>query len=122
MVSKWACKRARMNYGRMLCGLTLERRKVSRFRRGNAAVAAAVDFLYRGDNANRLSWGTTRIPLGGGKKVFVEARNRLRSRNRLWQQYDREMKQKNVPATGRLRRTAFFRVARAITAQDLKVR
>jgi len=115
-----AYKRARVDYRRMLCGDTFERPKFFRRKRGNVAVAGAVNFLYRANNTTRLSWGCTRITVGG-RKEFIGARNRLRSRNRLWHQYDKEMKDGNVPRANRLHRTAFYRVAGAITAHDLKV-
>lgn len=100
------------------CGSTLERKAGHRRSRSDAAVQSVVDFMYRNDNTTTLSWGSTRLKVGGKVEV-IQARNRLQSLGRLWAAYDREMV--DTPPKDRVRRTMFYELGGAITARDLKV-
>ena len=113
--------RARPDYRLMTCGTTLERVAGSRLTRSDAAVQTVVDFMYRSDNSSTLSWGSTRVDLGGGRVEVIQARNRLQSLGRLWVLYDREMTAAGVHPRDRVQRTMFYELAGAITARDLKV-
>ena len=119
-LTKWAYLRARDNYRRMLCGLPIVKPPATRARRSNVAVAGVVNFLYRRENSSTLSWGHKRLEVNGKMEV-ISAHNRLRSRNRLWQQYNAETTAAAVEPRNRLRRTAFFAVVGQITTRDLKV-
>jgi hypothetical protein len=116
-----AYSRARADYRLMTWGTTLERVAGSRLTRSDAAVQTVVDFMYRSDNSSTLSWGSTRVDLGGGRVEVIQARNRLQSLGRLWVLYDREMTAAGVHPRDRVQRTMFYELAGAITARDLKV-
>jgi hypothetical protein len=119
-LTKWAYLRARDNYRRMLCGMPIVKQPATRARRSNVAVAGVVNFLYRRENTSTLSWGHMDVEVNGKMEV-ISARNRLRSRNRLWQQYNAEITAAAVEPRNRLQRTAFFAVVGQITTRDLKV-
>ena len=119
-LTKWTYLTARNNYRRMLCGLSIRKRRGTRACRGNVAIAAAVSFLYRSENTSTLSWGSTRVKVGGKTEV-ISARNRLRSRNRLWTLYNEEMIAAGAERRNRLQRSSFFSVMGEITERDLKV-
>ena len=104
----------------MLCGLPIVKPPATRARRGNVAIAGVVNFLYRRENSSTLSWGHTEVEVNGKMEV-ISARNRLRSRNRLWQQYNAETTAAAVEPCNRLQRTAFFAVVGQVTTRDLKV-
>jgi hypothetical protein len=116
-----AFSRARADYRLLTCGTTLERRPGSRLARSDAAVQSVVDFVYRSDNTTTLSWGSTRVDLGGGRVEVIQARNRLQSLGRLWALYDREMAAAGVQPRDRVQRSLFYELAGAITARNLKV-
>ena len=116
-----AYSRARADFRHMTCGTTLEHQPGSRLARSDAAVQTVVDFMYRSDNTSTLSWGSTRVDLGGGRVEIIQARNRLQSLGRLWVLYDREMTAAGVLPRDRVQRTMFYELAGAITARDLKV-
>ncbi len=119
-LTRHAHRRARAHYRLLTCGSTLERKPGRRRSRSDAAVQSVVDFMYRNDNTTTLSWGSTRLKVGGKVEV-IQARNRLRSLGRLWAAYDREMAGAGVGAVDRVRRTMFYELGGAITARDLKV-
>ena len=116
-----AYSRARADFRLMTCGTTLEHLAGSRLTRSDAAVQTVVDFMYRSDNTSTLSWGSTRVDLGGGRVEVIQARTRLQSLGRLWVLYDREMTAAGVLPRDRVQRTMFYELAGAITARDLKV-
>ncbi len=115
-----AYRRARSHYCLLTCGSTLDRKSGARRSRSDAAVQSVVDFMYRNDNTTTLSWGSTRVKVGGKVEV-IQARNRLQSLGRLWAGYDREMVAAGTRPQDRVRRTAFYELGGAITAGDLKV-
>jgi hypothetical protein len=115
-----AYRRARSHYRLLTSGSTLERKSGARRSRSDAAVQSVVDFMYRNDNTTTLSWGSTRVKVGGKVEV-IQARNRLQSLGRLWAGYDREMVVAGTRPQDRVRRTAFYELGGAITARDLKV-
>lgn len=115
-----AYRRARSHYRLLTCGSTLDRKSGARRSRSDAAVQSVVDFMYRNDNTTTLSWGSTRVKVGGKVEV-IQARNRLQSLGRLWAGYDREMVAAGVRLQDRVRRTMFYELGGAITARDLKV-
>ena len=116
-----AYSRARSDFRLMTCGTTLEHLAGSRLTRSDAAVQTVVDFMYRSDNTSTLSWGSTRVDLGGGRVEVIQARNRLQSLGRLWALYDREMAAAGVQPRDRVQRSLFYELAGAITARNLKV-
>jgi hypothetical protein len=119
-LTEHAYRRSRTHFRLMACGGTLVSTKFTRISRQDAAVQSVVDFVYRSDNTTTLSWGTTRVKVGDKVEV-IQARNRLQTLGRLWAIYDREMTETAVVHTSRVKRTAFYELAGAITARDLKV-
>ena len=118
--TQWTRRVARHDFRRMAVGQTLGSKPRSRTSRADAAVQGVLDFLFRADNTTTLSWGTTRLRVAG-KVEIIQARNRLRSRNRLWAAYDAEMRAAGVADRDRVQRSTFFQLAGAVTARDLKV-